>query len=216
MTLKSPDFGTGIMFSIDHWFGLFLLRRASLQNSRIISSMLHLLMTSGGMPSSPKLLPSLTALLALWYSSQSKASVLIGNSGNIIGITSSSSNTSGGFPRRFLKWLYQLPILSSLVFPYYLPALDFFLLLTSFIRLQAFWYFWFTLAFSNSFNFLSRYSSFAKLYASSNFSLLCSNSRCMSLVFSRTCLSLTSPGGGGRSHWQMVYGDAKRFWGAFS
>ena len=161
MLLRSPLFGTGIRLRIDHWFGFLLLMSAWLQKSRMISSTSHLFNTSGGIPSSPKLFPSFTAALAFWYSSVSNASVRMGRSSKIIGICSSSCVTVGGFPSSCWKWSYQLLILSSLVAPFNLPLLDFFLPLISFTRSQAILCWWCLSASSNSLSFLSRYCLFA-------------------------------------------------------
>ena len=70
--------------SIYHCSGFLPYIKALLQNLRIMSSKWHLFSTSGGISSSPRLFPSVMTFLAFSYSSWSKASVLMSNSGENI------------------------------------------------------------------------------------------------------------------------------------
>ena len=38
----------------------------------------------------------------------------------------------------------------------------------------------------------------------------------MQMLTTEKYIAFRPTGGGGGSHWQMVYGDAQRFWGVFS
>ena len=104
----------------------------SLQNARMF------LRTSECIPSSPAHFPVVSFVLTFWYSSSVKVSVLMFKSEEIVGISSSLSPSGmiGSAPRSFLKWLNQLLIWWSWIFPLIIPFFVVFLPLILLINLQ--------------------------------------------------------------------------------
>ena len=75
--LRSPAFGVGTKFDIDHCSGLSLFIKAVLQKFRMRSSILHHLRILGLILSSPQPFPSLIDFFALVYSSDVNGPVLM-------------------------------------------------------------------------------------------------------------------------------------------
>ena len=101
------------MFMKDHCGGLSHCISILFQKLRQMSSKSQHLKTSGGTPSGPALLPSLSDVFTLLNSSRVKGPSSISKPSYTTGIVSSGSFTSGVLPNNFLKCVNQVLTHSS-------------------------------------------------------------------------------------------------------